>query len=86
MDIIDDWDFQTRLPTENDVDANKFVGIRNSIVLTLIPSSPYSEYYPGIGEYNDVYLLSDTPCEGNNLVLNGDGVAVTNTDGSFVRT
>lgn len=74
MDILDNWNFVGRLPTQNDATGNTFTGSLNSIILTLQDDIPFGAYFPYLTDWNDSYLISDTPCPENTLILSA-GVA-----------
>jgi hypothetical protein len=77
--------FVGRLPTQTSSTGNTFSSdlLPTPVVYTLSPQVPLTEYYPyfttGSG-WNDSYLVSDTQCAGNDLII-VDGIAITDEDG-----
>lgn len=62
IDVVDNWDFVTRLPLLSDPNGNKLIGSVNSIPLTLTDDTPFGAYYPYLNNpWPTAYRVSDNP-------------------------
>ena len=86
VSLIDDWRFIGRLPTQLEATGGTFIGLNNSIVLTLTDDATTGSYFPYLNAWPTAYVVSDTECTqpvGNQELVTNLGVGVTDK-GLFV--